>query len=89
MTTAVGNNLIETRRSTAGRTAYVGATRVRVVDVVNLYRLHDEVMAEVCDALPHLTLPQISAALRYWQEHEAEIEEVIGREHALYKAAAS
>lgn len=53
--------------------AFVAGTRVRVQDIYALSELRGSTPDEVVDALPHLTLGQVHAALSYFFDHREEI----------------
>jgi uncharacterized protein (DUF433 family) len=77
---------IEVRKSTAGRRAFIRDTRVRVADIVQLYRLYEkeeEVVERILRSLPHLTLAQIHDALAYWGAHEDEIDRELQAENEI------
>ena len=78
-------NLIEVREGAGGKTAYVGRSRIRVLNIMTAYQIHlDEIVVErICADYPQLTPEQVHAALEYGREHEAEI----AREHAEDMAA--
>jgi len=84
MATVNSGNDIEVRPSASGRSTYVGASRVRVSDVV---RLHQQELSlkEILKALPHLTRNQILSALAYWETNRAAIASEIEEEEALLK----
>jgi len=69
-------NHIEKRKRTSGsEAAYVGASRIRVSDVVLAYELAlDElVLKRVHQTYPTLTLDEVEAAIRYWRANREEI----------------
>jgi uncharacterized protein (DUF433 family) len=57
----------------------LAGTRTAVHDVVSYFRLHDGDLEEVRAELPHLSMEQIQAALAYYQEHPAQIDEILLR----------
>ena len=64
---------IEVRLNRAGKPrAYIAGTRVRVQDI---YALHQDGQSpeSIIEALPHLSLAQVCAALAYFYEHRDEI----------------
>lgn len=50
-------------------------TRIRVWDIYVLHELEGKTADEVADAFPELSLADIDAALSYYFEHKAEIDE--------------
>jgi uncharacterized protein (DUF433 family) len=70
------NDLIEVREGAGGKSAYVGRSRIRVLNIMNAYQIHlDEIIVErICVDYPQLTPEQVIAALEYGREHEAEID---------------
>lgn len=76
---------IEVRESSAGSSAFIRGTRVRVADLVQLYLLmQQEVIVErVLRSLPHLTAEQVHDALDYWKTHKEDIEIEVQAEDAL------
>lgn len=78
-----GAGHIEHRKGAAGElTAYVGQSRIRVADVANMYEaaLQEFVVGRMRLAWPELSMRELSAAVRYWREHESEIQGVIARD---------
>lgn len=55
--------------------AFVDGTRVRVHDVAVLAELHGQTPDQIAEALPHLSLAQIHAALSYYFDHRVEIQQ--------------
>lgn len=55
--------------------AFIDGTRVRVHDVVVMAELHGQTPDQIAEALPHLSLAQIHAALSYYFDHRAEIQQ--------------
>ena len=78
-------NEIELRTGPGGQSAFIAGTRVRVSDIARLHDvLQTEMIAErIQAALPHLTLPQITAALGYWRANKARIVQEIEEEEKL------
>jgi uncharacterized protein (DUF433 family) len=76
---------IELRKSAGGKTAYVGASRIRVSDVVRLYHVTQEelILDRMQRSLPMLSTDQLEAALAYWRSHKSEIEREILEEERL------
>ena len=67
-----------------GGSPLIAGTRVRVSDVVRHSRLWTAApVRHVCEAIPHLTARQVTAALRYYKRHPDEIEREIHAEEAL------
>ena len=61
---------IEIRPNRAGQPrAYVAGTRVRVQDVSVMAEIEGKSPDEIVQALPHLTLAQVHAALSYYFDH--------------------
>jgi uncharacterized protein (DUF433 family) len=60
----------------------IRGTRTPVRTVVALYQTHSENRDAVREALPHLTDEQIDAALAYYQDHPAIVDEDIARQKA-------
>ena len=82
---------IEVRDGAGGKSAYIAGTRVRVSDIARLYSLMEaELVAErVQRSLPHLSLPQIRAAVTYWREHPKEVNEEISLEQSILEKLSS
>ena len=72
-------------------------TRITVMDIIRYCWIHDPTLTanDVCDtarvkplikevraALPHISKTQVEAALRYWQDNEAEIEQLLREDEA-------
>ena len=74
--------LIEHRVTATGKSAYVGATRVRVSDIARMSEsLQTELMVDrIREAIPSLSEAEIVAALRYWDTHRGEITQEIQRD---------
>lgn len=73
---------IQHRKGSGGVSAYVGDSRVRVSDVARLYEtlLTELVIERIHEALPHLTEPEVTEAIRYWHAHPKEIADEIERD---------
>lgn len=70
----VTSSLIETRPSrVVGDRAYIAGTRVSVEDVYLRHEMGGQTPDEIVESLPHLTLPQVFAALSYAFSHLDEI----------------
>lgn len=75
---------IEIRANRQGQPrAYIGATRVRVLDVYALAELQGLIPDAIADALPHLTLSQIHSALAYYFANRDEIVRQLREEEDL------
>lgn len=72
-----------------GGSPCIAGHRIRVADVVRRWKMNagSDQMAEVLSSWPQISREQIEMALRYYTEHEAEIDEYIAEEDALYKKA--
>lgn len=65
---------IELRLNRAGQPrAFIAGTRVRVQDVYALAEVRGASPDEIVEALPHLPLGQIHAALSYYFDHRDEV----------------
>lgn len=65
---------IELRPNRAGQLrAYISGTRVRVQDIYGYSQLQGYSPEQIVEALPHLTLGQVHAALSYFHDHSGEI----------------
>jgi uncharacterized protein (DUF433 family) len=82
---------IEHRQGPGGTSAYLGSSRVRVSDIARRYdSTFDNVVAErIQQSLPHLTLPEIHAAIDYWRAHPDEIDSEIAEERASLESIPS
>jgi uncharacterized protein (DUF433 family) len=75
---------IEVRPNREGqRRAYLAGTRVRVLDIYAMSELQGLSPDSIVDALPHLTLAQVHAALAYYFANRAEIVEQLHDEQEL------
>ena len=64
---------IELRQNRDGSNrAFIVGTRVRVQDIYALSEIHGKTPDEIVQALPHLTLAQVHAALSYFFDHREE-----------------
>lgn len=54
--------------------AFIEGTRVRVQDVAMMAEVRGLTPDQIVDALPHLRLSQVHAALSYYFDHRAEIQ---------------
>lgn len=65
---------IELRLNRAGQPrAFIAGTRVRVQDVHALAEVRGASPDEIVEALPHLTLGQVHAAISYYFDHRDEV----------------
>ena len=65
---------IEIRPNREGQPrAYIAGTRVRVQDVSAMAEVQGKSPDEIVQALPHLTLAEVHAALSYYFDHRDEI----------------
>lgn len=55
--------------------AFIDETRVRVQDVAMLAEIQGRTPDQIVEALPHLTLGQVHAALSYYFDHRAQIQQ--------------
>jgi uncharacterized protein (DUF433 family) len=85
------DKIIQHRKGTAGTSAYVGNSRVRVSEIAQLYETleFESVAARIQEAIPHLSEPEIIAALRYWQDHPDEIAREVERDKEALKSLKS
>lgn len=66
---------IEIRPNRSGQNrAYIEGTRVRVQDVAMMAELQGQTPDQIAEALPHLTLGQVHAALSYYFDHREAIQ---------------
>jgi uncharacterized protein (DUF433 family) len=63
--------------------AFITGTRVRVQDVAVMAERQGLTPDEIVQALPHLTLGQVHAALSYYFDHRSEIVEELASDHAF------
>ena len=67
---------IEVRPNHDGQNrAYIAGTRVRVQDVAMMAEVHGQTADQITDALPHLSLAQVHAALSYYFDHRDEVQQ--------------
>ena len=59
--------------------AWIDDTNVKVVEVVTDKLAYDSSPEEIHDQYPHLSMGQIHAALAYYYDHQAELDEEIQR----------
>jgi uncharacterized protein (DUF433 family) len=82
---------IEIRNNREGQPrAYIAGTRVRVQDIYVHCEVHGQTADEIVEGFPHLTLAQVYAALSYYFDHSAEIQDEIRQDRefaARIKAA--
>jgi uncharacterized protein (DUF433 family) len=62
----------------------LAGTRTAVHDVVATARIYSGDLGEVQAELPHLSMEQIRAALAWYAEHTAEIDEILRQVHEDY-----
>jgi uncharacterized protein (DUF433 family) len=76
--------LIEIREGAGGKSAYVGRTRIRVLNIMILYQqLLDEWATErILAEYPQLTRDHVQAALEYGRTHEDEMETELAEDMA-------
>ncbi len=55
--------------------AWISGTRIKVIEVAIDKLAHDSTPEEIQAEYPHLSLAQIYAALAYYYEHKAELDE--------------
>src|SRR5438034_3956404 len=69
---------VEVRPNREGQPrAFIAGTRVRVQDIYALAEVQGKDPGEIVQALPHLTLAQVHAALSYYFDHrEAILQEI-------------
>ena len=79
-------DLIEIRERTTGKSAYVGRSRIRVLNIVTLFeQLQSETLVDrIRLSYPQLTAEQVEAALEYARQHADEIERERAEEEAAY-----
>jgi len=66
---------IEIRPNRAGQDrAFIDGTRVRVQDVAVMAEFQGLTPDQIVEALPHLSLAQVHAALSYYFDHRADIQ---------------
>ena len=65
---------IETDSGVRGGSPVIAGTGIKVLDVAVRYEVMSMSPEEIMVALPHLTLPQIHAALSYYYAHKAELD---------------
>jgi len=80
------DNLIEIREGAGGKSAYVGRTRIRVLNIMTLcQQVLDEMVVERALAeYPQLTREHVYAALEYGRENAAEMEQELAADMAAY-----
>jgi uncharacterized protein (DUF433 family) len=65
---------IETRPGVRGAAPVIAGTGIKVLDVAVRYEVMGMTPEEIIVALPHLTLPQIHAALSYYYAHKGQLD---------------
>ena len=68
------NPFIEKRSGVRGGAPVIVGTSIKVLDVAVRYEVMGMTPEEIIIALPHLTLPQIHAALSYYYAHKAQLD---------------
>jgi uncharacterized protein (DUF433 family) len=63
----------------------LAGTRTAVHDVVSYNQLYGRDLSQVQEALPHLSLDQIRAALAWYGEHQQEIDELLKQRREDYE----
>jgi uncharacterized protein (DUF433 family) len=78
-------DLIEVRHGAGGKSAFIAGTRVRVSDIARLYSLTQEelITERIQRSLPHLSLPQVRAAIDYWRQNRRELDGEIAFEQSI------
>ena len=80
------SNSIEIRSNRENQSrAYIAATRVRVLDIYVMAELQGLTPDEIVDALPHLTLAQVHAALSYYFGNRDEVVRQLREEEDLVR----
>lgn len=59
--------------------AIVSGTTTKVLEIVQDHLAHHWHAEDICRQYPHLSLAQVHAALTYYYDHQAEIDDEIGR----------
>jgi uncharacterized protein (DUF433 family) len=78
------SNSVEIRSNRENQSrAYIAATRVRVLDIYVMAELQGLTPDEIVDALPHLTLAQVHAALSYYFGNRDEVVRQLREEEDL------
>ncbi len=65
---------IITKDDVCGGRPIIRGTRITVLDIVNYMEIYGD-RDRILQALPHLTIKDIDAALNYYREHTEEIED--------------
>lgn len=64
----------------------LAGTRTAIHDIVSYCRLYEgDIQRVVEEALPHLTIEQVQAALAWYQDHQEEIDERLRRRRERYQ----
>jgi uncharacterized protein (DUF433 family) len=84
--TMKNDKLIEIREGAGGKSAYVGRTRIRVLNIMTLYQqvLDELVVERALVEYPQLTGEHVYAALEYGRENVAEMEKELADDMAAY-----
>lgn len=85
MPTVTTHPLIVKTPGTCGGRPRIDGHRIRVQDIAVMYEHQGMTPAEICDQLPTLNLVKVHAALAYYYDHRAEIEEDIQTEMREYE----
>lgn len=67
-------HIVKTPGVMSGR-ARIKGTRIRVMDLVGLWRVNDFTVEQVAEEFPHVPRAAIYAAFAYYFDHQDEIEE--------------
>jgi uncharacterized protein (DUF433 family) len=79
---------IELRQNRAGqKRAYLAGTRVRVQDISSMAEIRGLSADQIVQALPHLSLGQVHAALSYYFDHRDEILKEFNEDEAYVREA--
>lgn len=69
--------------------AYIAGTRIRVQDVALMAEFQEKSADEIVTAFPQLSLAQVHAALAYYFEHRAAIEQELRQDEEFVRALRS
>jgi uncharacterized protein (DUF433 family) len=78
---------IRVEEGPGGAKALIGGHRIRVIDVAIWHEKLGMSPDEIVDRFPTITLADVHAALAYYWDHRAEIEQMITEERALDEEA--
>jgi uncharacterized protein (DUF433 family) len=76
---ATQNGYIELVDRYGGPQAVIAGTRIAVSDVIGYLQINETPESLVADVLPSLTLSQVYAALSYYYDHQAEIDDILAQ----------